>query len=272
MMFNASDHLSRGLFVRPTLFRLLLVLIGLLFCHACAGVAPPELKVDRPSVNDLLIELDLSGRRFVTVRGLAKVAYVESGKKRSVSQVIIAQSPGSLRLETLGLFGSTALMATTNDEELVVLVPGEGKAYVGRPDSGFLQRMIQLPLSADDIVSILLIHPVIVSPETTARIDYQKDGRSLLSFTTGPYQQEVGFDQSRRLVSVVNKVDDRIISSLTYGRYQDGFPALIQLDFVKNDIKVTLDFSDIETNIDLDPDIFRIVPPPEYKIEPIPEF
>jgi len=250
---------------------------NLLFAALCLLVVactprPHPLPHPQPTQDVLLQRLDQTRAAFFSVKGLAKVSYRRGDESVSASQVVIARSPASLRLETLGLFGSPLMLLATDGETLTVLIPGEGKAYQGAADSGFLQQVLRLPLRPVDLVSLLLQQPLLL-PYESAAVLYEDDGRSRLTLQNSyGLVQELTFDRSLSLVSCIYRLAGVRQLQVDYADFDDKsrFPRHIELSLPADDIEMTLAFSRVDVNSDLPASRFVITPPAGYVVEPLP--
>jgi hypothetical protein len=247
---------------------ILAVFVVMLF--ACA---PPEVVVstaDRPSIDELTAQVELDIREFSAIKGFAKVTYRQNGDRKSAEHVIIAGYPDRLRLETLSLFGSPLMMAATDGGRSVMLFPGEGLAYVGPAGTGFLRKLARLPITTKMIVSIILRRPDILKWQDIS-IEYLPDGTNRLTLVDGRLSQQIDYNQRRQMIRVVYLADDKVVSTIHYSDYAEGFPGQVDLEMRDGNARVTLDFSDLETNSQLDAALFRLTPSSAYKILPIPD-
>lgn len=269
-MLNGTNETSTRPPVRSYLVRAIIVLLALVPLHACAPLAgPPGEPFERSTVDDLLGRLEQAAAEFSSLRGLARVSYAASDGRQTANHVILARVPDKLRIETLGLFGSPALLAATDGERTAVLLPGEGRAFVGPAGSGFLQRIARLPLTTEHIVAILLRRPDILPWQNAAVADLEA-GASRLILTADAGRQEIDFNGNRELVRVSYYLGRDLVSVIKYKEYRDRFPALIELRVPARDLVAKIDFSDIETNVELQDGLFRLVPSDAYRVEPIP--
>ena len=242
------------------------ILLFLISCAPSGIIQPPA---DRPSRDELILQLNLGVSEFRTIRGMAKSTYRQNGGRQSARQVVLAQYPDKLRLETLGLFGSPVLIAATDGKQSTVLLPGEGRAYTGSSDSGFLSQFLHLPLTSEDIIAIILLRPELIVWQN-ADISYLDTGISRLILTAGRVKQEIDFNQNRQIVRIASYSDGTMQIGIHYDDYVDAFPRSLKLQLPLRLIEASLNFSDIELNIDHKEGLFKLVPPAEYVVEPIP--
>lgn len=261
-LFISPRSGSRRRFIRICL---LFVLFGLVACSPVIVQAP----VEKMTRDEMLAQLEYSIGRFHSIRGLAKSSYTLNGRKKSVTQVVLVRYPDNIRLEALGLFGSPALLAATDGNKTTVLLPGEGRALVGPAGTGFLQRILGLPMMTEGIVDIILMRPSIIQWVNAEAVSTD-DRSSRLALSIGAASQEIDFDQDRNITRVRYLFDSTVQSELTYGRYENGFPGEIVFEIPARKIIAGLDFSEVELNVKHKEGIFQITPPDGYTIEPIP--
>ncbi len=248
-----------------------MLFVSYLLC-ACALV-PKQQPHPHPLKDTLLQRLDQIRATFTSVKGLAKGTYSYGEDSASASQVVIARSPKALRLETLGPFGSPLMMLASDGEALTVLLPGETRAFQGSADSGFLQRVLRLPLQQADLVSLLLYSPLNL-PWATATVAYEDKGMSRLSLES-PYglSQVYLFDRDLQLVQCQYLLAGIRQLQVDYDDFDDkrqGYPQRIELTLPQDGVEVRLKFSSVEVNTEVPDQKFALIPPAGYHVEPFP--
>ncbi len=243
--------------------------VFILLFSACARPPAPRVTGPLPTVAELQARLADTLDRFESLKGFARIEYRDNGLKKAADHVVFVRYPDQLRLETLGLFGSPAMLAATDGVRAAVLLPGESLAYVGTARDGFLGRFTRLPLTPEMIVAIMLRRPDLVDADE-ATVTYLEGDISRLLLKKGRLSQTVDFDRSNNIVRVTYMADDRPVSALVYSRYAQGFPKQIDLDLIDMGVQVTISYDDVETNVELDDALFRLVPSAGYRIEPFP--
>ncbi len=250
-------------------YRIVLALVTCLL-SACSLVSRP-LPHPHPLKETLLQRLDQTRSAFTSIKGLAKATYRYGDDSNSASQVVIARFPKALRLETLA-FGSPVMMMASDGDSLTVLLPGETRAFQGQADSGFLQRVLRLPLRQADLVSLLLYSPLDL-PGATSTLDYEDDGMSRLTLES-PYglSQVLLFDRNLRLVQCQYLLAGIRQLQVDYDDFDDkqGYPLRIELVLPQDAVDVLLKFSSVEVNADIPDQKFALIPPDGYHVEPFP--
>ena len=219
----------------------------------------------------MFARLELSRNAYTSLKGIGKYRFSQRDKSFSATQVIFAQHPDQLRVETLGLFNSPAMMLSTDGELWTVLLPGEGKAYQGATTSGILQKFMRLPLRVEDVVAMLLQHPLLpVWDEDEIR--YDPDGNSALILKNAyGMQQEVLFDLQLNILRFDYYLAGGLQMRLTYGDFaeQTSFPKHLKLQLPLDDLEMDFSFSDVEVNVSHPNGRFVLIPPAGYDIVPL---
>ena len=107
-------------FLNKIVLRLLLLLFvaNLFACSAPVIIAPPA---ERPAIEALLAQLEMDVAEFRSLKGLAKITYLNNGERKAANHVVIAESPEQLRLETLSPFGAPLMLAATDGRHLSLI-------------------------------------------------------------------------------------------------------------------------------------------------------
>ncbi len=132
-----------------------MLVVGLLWLAGCQQALrlPGPGGIDGPPALAALLT-----RHAGAVTGLRGEARVEARLGEgggSAQQVVVAEAPDRLRLETIGLFGQPAVIFAADLPALALFVAEEGRLYVG---PGVARRFALLPrgLDLDDLVAVLL--------------------------------------------------------------------------------------------------------------------
>ncbi len=131
---------------------LLLAALGLAGCQRPLTLPGPG-GVDGPAALAALLVRHAGA--VTSLRGEARVQATLEGRGGSAQQVVVAEAPDHLRLETLGLFGQPALVFAADAEAFALFVAKEGRLYQG---PGVARKLAFLPrgLTIEDLVAALL--------------------------------------------------------------------------------------------------------------------
>jgi outer membrane lipoprotein-sorting protein len=252
----------------------LIFAILLLLLAACAvrPVAPPPIKPPVSAVN-LLERLADSATAFTSLEGMAKVRISTEARTQSVTEVLFVEKPDRLRLETLSPFGQPLLVMATDGKQIEVLVPGEGKLYRDDFSLARLQRLTRLPLQLTDLVHLLLYQVPVIGHERQS-VAPVAEGETLLTlYAPEGRRQELRFDQLLRLTGAAYYRDDELLLQVAYGRFTDEsqpFPLTASLAMPASKTEATVAFSEVQTNLAIPGERFRLTPPPGVEILPFP--
>jgi outer membrane lipoprotein-sorting protein len=243
---------------------LLILLLPLLLAACVPRVLPPTVTVPPSSAELLLERLADSATAFASLEGLARVRIRTEARSQTVTQVLFAEKPDRLRLEALSPFGQPLLVAATDGRQLDVLIPGDGKFYSGEVSPERLQRLTRLPLQLTDLVHLLLYQVPIISHERQS-VAPEVDGGTLLTLhATGARRQELRFDRLLRLTGAAYFQDDELLLRVGYERFTDDlrpFPMTASLAMPATKTEATVTFSELQTNVTIPPERFRLTPP-----------
>lgn len=257
--------------------RLLLLLLPLLLA-ACAGrpVVPPVVPpvVAPPATAAMLLErLTDSAMSFASLEGVAKVRIDTDKRTQSVTEVLFAEKPDRLRLETLSPFGQPLLVMATDGKQIDVLVPGEGKLYRDEVSPDRLQRLTRLPLQLTDLVHLLLYQVPVIGHERQAVAPDAEGGTLLTLHATEGRRQELRFDRLLRLIAAAYYRDDELLLQVDYDRFTGEsrpFPMTASLAMPASNTAATVAFSEVRTNVAIPVERFRLQAPPGVEVLPFP--
>jgi hypothetical protein len=242
---------------KPTL---LLSLVLALFLGGCRTLDGPAL-VPVPEETDrvsqwLSRERDAAAERR-SVRAFGKLVLETARGTLRVKQVVIAQQPGQLRLESQNLLGQT--------QSLLVLDGGRFSFYDGSAiehgavTTSLLRESVGLDLAPADAVALLLARPPFPETEVPAvfaqgelRIAAFENAR--VSFSSGGELR--GFERLEADGSLRWRADFAGWRDLANGRY----PFAMQLEFPATELRARLEFQEAVLNPALLESLFRLEP------------
>ncbi|HKK00873.1 MAG TPA: DUF4292 domain-containing protein [Desulfuromonadales bacterium] len=251
--------------------RFFLLLCLMLTACAPRAIRPPELHP--VPATTLLASVSASGRAFHSLRGLAKVKVVDSGRTIGGTQVILAEKPDRLRAETLSPFGQPLLVLASDGRQLSILAPGEGRFYQGPATAQNLGRFTGFAVPLPTLVQILLYQvPVIAGSQQSVSIT--KDGRYRLTLQTYNGQREVlYFDANKRLVEMNYSADGELKFLVSWSRFTTGeraFPQAATLSLPRQQTEVSLMFTELKINAPIPAERFDLKPPAGVSIVDLP--
>ena len=208
--------------------------------------------------------LDAHDRRFVSLRGDAKLKVVSPDQSGAVSQYLAVMRPTLLHIETLNFFGK-AVSSLVSDGAHFSLYDGEHNAFYRGPSTpAVVARFLPLALPPEAVVAMILGEvPRITAETSTLRLD-EKHQRYVLELHRGQVTQtlEIATGDQRVLHS---HVEGEGGFDLTLEDYRDEkagpFPHRITLDAPSRKVQLTYTYSDVEVNGVPDLTLFQQEPP-----------
>lgn len=246
--------------------------ILLLLLTACCShlAAPVPMTPEVPCSPFLLLRQAGEVPAVHSLKGIARIKVESPDETFSVKEFIIAQRPGSLRLETLTPLGQPGFYAATDGRELFLYNPSENTHYHGEATPRNL-RLIKIPLhlAIEEVVSLVLGGVVL--------IDYDPE-QSLCSANGDDYRiRLMTGDKKTTQVLTLSREDLRVVASetfrdgealtlsVTYGSYEvDGgvnFPREIAVTFPADRTTVRINYKKVEFLSEVDSSLFRLDAP-----------
>lgn len=197
----------------------------------------------------------------------------------SVKELIVAQRPGSMRLETLTPLGQPGFYAAIDGEDLFLFSPSENIYYHGRATPHNLGLILPMPLSLnmEQVISLILGSVVLIDYDADQLLcNVQEDGYLLRLRTR---------DENTTQVLTLSREDLRVVASETYGDGEEltlsvgyggyemvgglNFPREITVSFPADRTTVRIHYKKIEFPADVDSSLFRLGVPQGAKIVPL---
>jgi hypothetical protein len=226
------------------------LLLGSVLC--CTHLKPPSPYpgADRCPDNHVLLDALLIPPPSV-VKGIAKIKVESPEETFSVKELIIAQTPDRLRLETLSPLGQPGFYAATDGQ-------------------------IPLRLGVEDMVSVIRGSVLLIA--------YDADHLRCSAKEEGYVLQLKGRDENTTQVLTFSRDGLQVVTSETYSRegltcsvrYADyepagsiAFPRTITVFLPSEQTTVRINYKKVEFLPDIDSSLFSLSAPPGAKIVPL---
>ncbi|MDY6854305.1 MAG: DUF4292 domain-containing protein [Thermodesulfobacteriota bacterium] len=247
----------------------LFVIIG------CSILRPAKIPIEPiGSPEEVLQKIRVREHEINNLKGLAKVQVADvKNNYPTVKEVIIAQRPFSLRMETLGFLGRPMFIFTAKDNLLSILSMSKNKYYRGKitPES---KSVFSSDLKLKDLFSILL--------GGIPHIDYidaeirfiEEDNLYFLTISKkgGTTKQLLWVDPIRFTTmksEIYNRSED-LIFKVGFDHYRriDGllFPLSTRIDLPLTSTKIRIEYQELKLNTTIQPNIFELNTPPNAEI------
>ena len=151
--------------------------VGLVALAACAALGsrcgvPVEPPAGGPTgVDDALARLAARARGLSSVRGFATIEAWHDGQRIKLQQIVLAERPAKLRVETLSPFDQPLSYLATDGERLSMYVLGEQRYLTGAASAQNVARIFPLRLAPAQVVEALLGGLVVPAGDRQLRWD-----------------------------------------------------------------------------------------------------
>lgn len=254
--------------------RLSVLTFFILFLTACTPLRPDLGPPVSSDFADALMQAWIDEAAGIkSIRGLASLKLDAPLNKVNANQVLLVEQPNRLRAETLSPFGVPLLLLVADGNKMGALLPAQNLYYQGASSSENLGMFVNLPLQLPDLVGVLLYQPRMIDAWEKEAFTLKNGGWLLIRRGT-LQRQELVFNAMRQLVEVAYYEENELFLKVHYAQFSasdNSYPKLLILDIPRKYAKVTLEFSDLETNAEIRPDLFNVVPPASARVVYLPD-
>ncbi|UCE86137.1 MAG: DUF4292 domain-containing protein [Deltaproteobacteria bacterium] len=231
-------------------------------CRTLAPPAAPAVALRPEALFDALMQQSEARR---SLRGLARVAVDGPAGSGRGKQVLVAARPGRLRVEFLGFLNQTVALFATDGSRYDLFQAEERFHRSGPVHAGLLFESVQVDLSPEEAVSVLLGDPGPLLGLALAPAPRAADPEVGIELVDagGAIRRVLRFDAAARL----RRAEARTASGATawivqFEDYRDvgdvAFAHTIELEVPASATRARLGFREVELNPDLPPDIFEL--------------
>lgn len=238
---------------------------------ACVRVPPPDLSREPEA---LLEQVRGAQARVRTVKGSARVQIGSPGGSGTVVELVIAQKPDSVRLETLDFFGNPVAVMTASGGRFAFFDAKANVYYRGDATPENVSRLLPFVIPLEELVMVLCgSAPILSGQPIEVRAD---QGLLLLTVASGAIAQRLAIGRSAAIESSLIRGGltpgapgggpERPGYDLEFKDFQDmgqyRFPGATRLDAPAGKARIVLDWrEDLEVNTSVEPAAFRLDPP-----------
>ncbi len=227
-------------------------------CHP--RVPPSDLSLDPAR---LLAQVREAQAPLQRVQGEARVRLRSPGGSGSVRQFAAAERPDRLHLEELDFLGNPAAVLVATGGRFWLYDARKKVVYRGAATPANLSRLVPLPLSAEELVSILLgTAPLLDGGAPQSAVP---DGKQLrLRLTRADVNEDLWIgsravvEKAERLVAGGAGPGSFLIEFSAHREHGGAwFPELVSLRSAPAHVEVELSWTDVEVNGSVDPGLFE---------------
>lgn len=241
-------------------------------CATAVKPSPTQAPAQSWEASELIGSLNQRNQQFRAMRALARVDYAGSEGKHNFQEVVVAQRPDRLRLETLTFLGAI-LIVTVNDREIIAYQPREAVLLRGPRSKENLVKYTQIPLELNEITALLIgLAPVDTSAPWT------QEGNALIFSPNGRKQDRVAFESQLPVPTQWERFNGAGEVELA-ARFSDyiqtpagSFPSRIQIEAPRQAKRLEIRIEEPEFNGSIPAELFTQSKPAnvkEYRIEAI---
>lgn len=245
-------------------------LLALLSASACVKRAPPPDLAADPAA--LLAQVERTQALVTRIRGEARVKVESPAGSATVTQLLMAERPDRLRLDTLDFFGNPAAVLVADAGRFALLDLREGVFLRGAATPENLARLLPFAMPAEELVQLLCGaapispgRPTEVAPgDAVARLTIEGDDRV--------QRLDVGEGAAVHASTVTPRAGAAPASlyRVAFDRFSPlagrPFPGEVRLVAPSTRVRVRLSWKEIEANGVFSDGAFTLAPPPGARI------
>jgi outer membrane lipoprotein-sorting protein len=229
-----------------------------------------------PSPADALAELvEKSGDRK-NLRALARVTYFGPKGRARVKAALLAERPGSFRVETISPFEQPIDVMASNGTKLWLLSEKRLREGPATPEN--ISRLLPLAMNPEEVVDTLLGGVPTSSRFTPKTLEWAEDGEHwLLVMEDGAEENRLSIDPVRKVVEKMTlgapgakpRLSVEFEDFERVGASTAELPHKIHIELPDRGLDVRIKLEEAEVDVPLAADLFRINAPPGVDPEPL---
>lgn len=248
-----------------------LAILALLPLAACVKRGPPPDLAADPAA--LLEQVERTQASVTRVQGTARVKVESPSGSGTVTNLVVAERPDRLRIDTLDFFGNPAAVMVADAGRFALLDLREGVFLRGEATPQNLARLLPLALPASELV-LLLCGAAPVAPGQAVDVA-PGDGVARLTVEGADRLQRLDVGEGAAVhASSVRGRQGQPAPPGAYDVWFDGFrpvggrpfPGEIRLEAPGSKVRVRLTWKEVEANGVLPEGTFTLAPPPGARI------
>lgn len=210
------------------------------------------------------------------VKAIAKIKVESPDETFSVKELIVAQKPNRLRLETLSPLGQPGFYAATDGQDLFLFNPSENTYYHGLATPHNLGLIIPLNLGVEEMVSVIMgMIPLIDYDADQLLCTVKEDGYVIHLKARDESTTQVLTLAQENLRVVASEIYDGegLTCSVTYKDYKvvgdHSFPGEITVFLPPDRTTVRINYKNVEFLPEIDSSLFRLSAPQGATVVPL---
>lgn len=253
------------------------LLWAVLLLTACAIYRPVDVEREaaRTEARELVRALGAKNHTLSRFKGTGRLKLWQDGKSFSTRAAWVGSYPDKLRIALINPAGRPMASLSTDGKYLYMVSHADGEFYKKPSSNPTFQRFILIPISADDLITILAGR-VPLRKHQTVEITADASGRGTILTLAKKWRgvvQKIFLDADKRSVLQIEifRAEDELSYRTVFQGKQlvNGFE-LPERIIVSDDEgnRFELDIDRYWTDVSLPPSIFVLTPPRPEKIDP----
>ena len=252
------------------------ILLAALFLTACAGISewvvhkPVDAKTAAELVEarELVAALGARNHNLVSFKGTGRFKLWQGGHLLSTRAAWVGSFPDKLRIAVMNPAGQPQVSLSTDGQYLYMISHSEGEFYKKSSANPTLQRFISIPISANDIISILTAR-LPIREYQTAELKPDESGRGYILTLSRKWRgvtEKIYLDTDKRSVlqiEIFGASDKLSYRTVFYGKQHVNdfeLPEKIMISDTKGN-RCEIEIEKYWTDVTLLPSIFVLTPP-----------
>ena len=249
MLSRAVDLFSRS---QRILRILILVVAALPACSRRPVPLPSETPISTTDANQILEELQSKELSVARYQAVLKVRGRGPEGRFSATQVLVFERPDRMRVELLGVFGSTRWVTVATGDEILVYIPSRRQFLRETEVARVVGALLGVALGTEEIMSML----------TGAGLPLERR-RAQRAFRRGEIIRieldRGSFEIDREQVRTATGPNYRVSYPTRWKEQGRQVPDRIDLE--ADGLEASLKIEDLDVNISIKPEVFTLVLP-----------
>lgn len=206
-------------------------------------------------------------QEFSDLRTLANVQFTRGRERQTLSGVLLARAPTSVRFEALSPFGQPLLLVVMHDRRLTAYNAVTNRATVGPATADTAAHVLGLAVDPDDVVGVVAGRPLPPKDLRIAELVAADEHGPSLSMVGSDHSKRVWMDLTTGVVSQLDITGGRYAVRIAYHRASDGRLAGFDLNAGAGSLTADVRYQDPAFDRGVEPERFELTVPESAKIE-----
>lgn len=241
---------------------------------ACSGArqARPDDAIDDPRV--ILAALEKRGEAIRALTAELGLEVWREGDRVRLRQLVLAQKPDRVRIDTLSPFDQPLTMMASNGEIITIYSLEEKRFWRGPATPENLARLLPLRMESEEMSSLLRGSVPLIRYDDVG-LGWDDERGCYLLTLRGPTRRQRLCVEPKALRVAESRVwrGDELLYRARFGQYEDAGPVAIprrmRFEVPAESQRIDIEVRDVTVDPDPPADAFHIDPPRGIEVEPL---